>query len=80
MDLAVAVGLMDGALADRVRRTVGTGVMDEGMVGLAAPPKGWKKDDCVAKYRRKRGGQPAATPKPSGANPVMDAIKDLLNE
>ena len=49
-------------------------------VDLDAPLKGWEQYDCVAKYLRKPGGQPAATPKPSGANPVMDAIKDLLNE
>ena len=48
-------------------------------VDLDAPLKGWEQYDCVAKYMRKPG-QPAAAVKPSGANPVMDAIKDLLNE
>jgi TRAP transporter TAXI family solute receptor len=49
-------------------------------VDLDAPLKGWEQYDCVAKYLRKPGGQPAATLKPAGSNPVMDAIKDLLNE
>jgi hypothetical protein len=49
-------------------------------VDLDAPLKGWEQYDCVAKYMRKPGGQPAATLKPAGGNPVMDAIKDLLNE
>ena len=48
-------------------------------VDLDAPLKGWEQYDCVAKYMRKPG-QPAAAVKPSGSNPVMDAIKDLLNE
>ena len=48
-------------------------------VDLDAPLKGWEQYDCVAKYLRKPG-QPAAAVKPSGGNPVMDAIKDLLNE
>lgn len=49
-------------------------------VDLDAPLKGWEQYDCVAKYVRKPGGQPAATVKRSGSNPVMDAIKDLLDE
>ena len=49
-------------------------------VDLNFPLKGWEQYDCVAKYMRKPGGQPAATLKPAGGNPVMDAIKDLLNE
>ena len=47
-------------------------------VDLDAPLKGWEQYDCVAKYMRKPGGQPATTLKPAGSNPVMDAIKDLL--
>ena len=49
-------------------------------VDLDAPLKGWEQYDCVAKYLRKPGGQPAAAMKPPGGNPVMDAIKDLLSE
>jgi uncharacterized protein len=48
-------------------------------VDLDAPLKGWEQYDCVAKYLRKPG-QPAAAAKSSGGNPVMDAIKELLNE
>jgi TRAP transporter TAXI family solute receptor len=48
-------------------------------VDLDAPLKGWEQYDCVAKYLRKPG-QPAAATKSSGGNPVMDAIKELLND
>jgi uncharacterized protein len=48
-------------------------------VDLDAPLKGWEQYDCVAKYLRKPG-QPAAAVKSTGGNPVMDAIKELLNE
>jgi uncharacterized protein len=48
-------------------------------VDLDAPLKGWEQYDCVAKYLRKPG-QPAAAAKSSGGNPVMDAIKELLND
>jgi uncharacterized protein len=48
-------------------------------VDLDAPLKGWEQYDCVAKYLRKPG-QPAAAVKSTGGNPVMDAIRELLNE
>ena len=48
-------------------------------VDLDTPLKGWEQYDCVAKYLRKPG-QPAAAAKTAGANPVMDAIRELLNE
>ena len=48
-------------------------------VDLEFPLKGWEQYDCVAKYVRKPG-QPATATKPSGGNPVMDAIKELLND
>jgi uncharacterized protein len=48
-------------------------------VDLDAPLRGWEQYDCVAKYLRKPG-QPAAAAKSTGGNPVMDAIKELLNE
>ena len=44
------------------------------------PLKGWEQYDCVARFLRKPGGASAPTPKPSSLNPVMDAIKDLLND
>jgi TRAP transporter TAXI family solute receptor len=47
-------------------------------VDLDAPLRGWEQYDCVAKYLRKPG-QPAAE-KAKGGNPVMDAIKEMLNE
>jgi uncharacterized protein len=47
-------------------------------VDVDAPLKGWEQYDCVARFLRKPGGASAPTPKPSSLNPVMDAIKDLL--
>jgi TRAP transporter TAXI family solute receptor len=49
-------------------------------VDLDAPLKGWEQYDCVAKYLRKPGQPAAAAKTSSGGNPVMDAIKELLNE
>ena len=48
-------------------------------VDLDAPLRGWEQYDCVAKYLRKPG-QPASAAKSTGGNPVMDAIKEMLNE
>jgi TRAP transporter TAXI family solute receptor len=49
-------------------------------VDLNTPLKGWEQYDCVAKYLRKPGQPASAASKSSGGNPVMDAIKELLNE
>ena len=49
-------------------------------VDVDAPLKGWEQYDCVARFLRKPGGASAPSPKPSSLNPVMDAIKDLLND
>jgi uncharacterized protein len=48
-------------------------------VDLDAPLKGWEQYDCVSKYlgKKGRGSTPA---KPVGENPVMDAIKEMLND
>ena len=46
-------------------------------VDLEYPLKGWEQYDCVKKYLKKPIG--ASTNK-SGANPVMDAIKDVLGQ
>ena len=48
-------------------------------VDLGAPLKGWEQYDCVSQ-RLGRGGRAATTPKPSSGNPVMDAVKEMLNE
>jgi uncharacterized protein len=49
-------------------------------VDVDAPLKGWEQYDCVARFLRKPGGASAPAPKPASLNPVMDAIKDLLND
>jgi TRAP transporter TAXI family solute receptor len=48
-------------------------------VDLEYPLKGWEQYDCVKKYLKKPMG--ASTNKSgAGANPVMDAIKDVLGQ
>jgi uncharacterized protein len=46
-------------------------------VDLNFPLKGWEQYDCVAKYVKKQQVRPTAAKTPT-ANPVMDAIKDML--
>jgi TRAP transporter TAXI family solute receptor len=48
-------------------------------VDVDAPLKGWEQYDCVSRYLRKPGAA-APAPRTQGLNPVMDAIKDMLNE
>ena len=49
-------------------------------VDLEAPLKGWEQYDCVAKYVRRPGQPAAASARPAqSANPVLDAIKDMLS-
>ena len=48
-------------------------------VDLDAPLKGWEQYDCVSRALGKRSrSAPAATP--ADDNPVMDAIRDMLND
>jgi hypothetical protein len=49
------------------------------VVDLEYPLKGWEQYDCVRKYLRKPGRASAERPA-SGANPVLDAIKEALSE
>jgi TRAP transporter TAXI family solute receptor len=46
-------------------------------VDLNAPLKGWEQYDCVSRALGRKD-RPAA--KPAGDNPVMDAIRDMLND
>jgi len=48
------------------------------VVDINAPLKGWEQYDCVAKYLRKSGPRPAAAKPAAPANPVLDAIKEML--
>jgi hypothetical protein len=48
-------------------------------VDLDFPLKGWEQYDCVRKYTQKPGKTAPTKPK-AAANPVLDAIKDMLSE
>ena len=48
-------------------------------VDLEYPLKGWEQYDCVRKYTQKPGKTIPTKPK-AAANPVLDAIKDMLSE
>ncbi len=48
-------------------------------VDLEFPLKGWEQYDCVRKYTQKPG-KTAPTKAKAAANPVLDAIKDMLSE
>jgi len=48
-------------------------------VDLNFPLKGWEQYDCVRKHLGK-AGEPTTTPRSSGSNPVMDAIKQILGD
>jgi len=48
-------------------------------VDLQAPLKGWEQYDCVSQ-RLGKGGRSSTAVKPSGGNPVMDAVKEMLSE
>jgi TRAP transporter TAXI family solute receptor len=48
-------------------------------VDLEFPLKGWEQYDCVRKYTQ-RPGKTAPAKAKAAANPVLDAIKDMLNE
>jgi len=49
-------------------------------VDLDFPLKGWDQYDCVAKYVRKPGTRPVAAKPDANANPVVDAIKEILGQ
>jgi len=47
-------------------------------VDLDAPLKGWEQYDCVTRALGRKSASTA--PKPPGDNPVMDAIREMLND
>ena len=50
-------------------------------VDLDAPLRGWEQYDCVSRrLGRGAGRAPAAAAKPSSANPLMDAVKEMLSD
>ncbi|MGE5258838.1 MAG: TAXI family TRAP transporter solute-binding subunit [Hyphomicrobiales bacterium] len=49
-------------------------------VDLDFPLKGWEQYDCVRKYLVKKGAPPPPAVKPAGdINPIMEAVKEMLN-
>ena len=48
-------------------------------VDLNAPLKGWEQYDCVSRALGRKD-RPGTAAKPGGDNPVMDAIRDMLND
>jgi len=48
-------------------------------VDLGVQLKGWEQYDCVSRALGRPGRAPSATKAPDG-NPVMDAIRDMLNQ
>lgn len=48
-------------------------------VDLDFPLKGWEQYDCVQRFILKRGSPPAAARPSTEINPIMEAVKDMLN-
>jgi hypothetical protein len=49
-------------------------------VDLEYPLKGWEQYDCVRKYLRKPIPAQAGRERTAAANPVMEAVKEILSE
>jgi uncharacterized protein len=73
------VGQIAQAVSDNVEWLRTHGHPKWRSVDLEAPLKGWEQYDCVRKYLRKPIA-PAVRQRTAAANPVMEAIKELLSE
>jgi len=49
-------------------------------VDLGAPLRGWEQYDCVSRRLGRASGRAPAAAKPSSANPLMDAVKEMLTD
>ena len=49
-------------------------------VDLDAPLRGWEQYDCVSRRLGRAAGRPPAATRPSSANPLMDAVKEMLRD
>ena len=49
-------------------------------VDLDAPLRGWEQYDCVSRRLGRAAGRAPAAAKPSSANPLMDAVKEMLSD
>jgi len=75
------VGTFAKSLADNVDWLVKNGHPKWKTVDLNFPLKGWDQYDCVRKYLGKSiEGAPRTAPASGGANPIMDAIRQILGE
>jgi uncharacterized protein len=50
------------------------------VVELDAPLRGWEQYDCVSRRLGRGAGRAPAAAKPSSANPLMDAVKEMLSD
>jgi len=73
------VGLFAETVAGNLPWLIKNGHPKWKSVDLAAPLKGWEQYDCVSQRLGKTGHAPTAA-KPSGVNPVVDAIKEMLDK
>jgi hypothetical protein len=48
-------------------------------VELDFPLKGWEQYDCVRKYLAKKGGAPVVVKTSGEINPILEAVKEMLN-
>jgi len=74
------IGQLAQTLADNLGWLQKNGHPKWKSVDLDYPLKGWDQYDCVRKYLRNGAPTPVARERSSSANPVMDAIKDMLTE
>ena len=75
------VGAFAKTLADNMDWLVKNGHPKWKTVDLNFPLKGWEQYDCVRKYLGKSiEAAPRTAPAAGGANPIMDAIRQILGE
>ena len=75
------IGAFAKSLADNIDWLVKNGHPKWKTVDLDFPLKGWDQYDCVRKYLGKSiEAAPRTAPAAGGANPIMDAIRQILGE
>jgi TRAP transporter TAXI family solute receptor len=74
------VGWMAQTVADNLDWLRANGHPKWKSVDLEYPLKGWEQYDCVRKYLRKPIPAQAGRERSAAANPVMEAVKEILSE
>jgi uncharacterized protein len=74
------VGRFAGVMASNMGWLVENGHAKWKSVKLDFPLKGWEQYDCVRKYLPRTASASAAPAKSAEANPVLDAIKNILRD